>query len=100
IVGCAHAQSASNVKARYHYYSPENNGWSLSDVNAYCAAFDADKPLAWRKQYGWAAFCGTVGPTGEAACGKCLKVCEFLPSAQLFHPFITLFYYENDTIVI
>ncbi|KAM1038986.1 hypothetical protein ACFX13_034321 [Malus domestica] len=25
-------------------------------------------------RYGWAAFCGPVGPTGQDACGRCLKI--------------------------
>ncbi|VAH21654.1 unnamed protein product [Triticum turgidum subsp. durum] len=27
---------------------------------------------AWRSKYGWTAFCGPAGPTGQASCGKCL----------------------------
>lgn len=73
-LGGASAQSASNVKARYHYYSPEENKWSLDDAHAYCAPWYDSKPLSWKKAYGWAAYCGSSGPTGQAACGKCLKV--------------------------
>ncbi|KAK3118870.1 hypothetical protein QOZ80_9BG0709810 [Eleusine coracana subsp. coracana] len=25
-------------------------------------------------RYGWTAFCGPVGPTGQDSCGRCLKV--------------------------
>ncbi|RWR88869.1 pathogenesis-related protein PR-4-like protein [Cinnamomum micranthum f. kanehirae] len=70
----AEAQSASNVRATYHVYNPEQNGWDLLKVSAYCATWDADKPLEWRKKYGWTAFCGPAGPTGQASCGKCLRV--------------------------
>ncbi|XAR49217.1 hypothetical protein NMG60_11032335 [Bertholletia excelsa] len=49
-------ESASNVRATYH--STTQNS----------------KPLAWRRKYGWTAFRGPVGPTGQAACGKCLRV--------------------------
>ncbi|XP_039118712.1 pathogenesis-related protein PR-4-like [Dioscorea cayenensis subsp. rotundata] len=68
-----HAQNAV-VSATYNYYYPEKNNWDLSAVSAYCATWDADKPLEWRMRYGWTAFCGPVGPTGQASCGLCLKV--------------------------
>ena len=74
LVACAAAQSASNVRATYHYYNPEQNGWDLNAVSAYCSTWDASQPLAWRSKYGWTAFCGPSGPTGQAACGKCLSV--------------------------
>lgn len=35
---------------------------------------DADKPYDWRSKYGWTAFCGPVGPQGQEACGRCLRV--------------------------
>lgn len=70
----AAAQSASNVRATSHSYNPEQNGWDLNAVGAYCSTWDANKPLAWRRKYGWTAFCGPVGPRGQAACGKCLQV--------------------------
>ena len=67
-------ESASNVRATYHFYNPEQNGWDLNAVRAYCSTWDANKPLAWRRQYGWTAFCGPVGPRGQASCGRCLRV--------------------------
>nr|POE93831.1 wound-induced protein win1 [Quercus suber] len=67
-------ESASNVRVTYHLYNPEQNGWNLNVVSAYCSTWDANKPLAWRSKYGWTAFCGPVGPRGQAACGKCLRV--------------------------
>lgn len=67
-------QSASNVRATYHFYNPEQNGWNLNAVSAYCSTWDANKPLEWRKRYGWTAFCGPVGPRGRDSCGKCLRV--------------------------
>ena len=70
----AEAQSASNVRATYHKYNPAQNGWDLNKVGAYCATWDANKPLAWRQKHGWTAFCGPAGPTGQASCGKCLRV--------------------------
>lgn len=75
----AMAQEASNVRATYHYYRPAENNWDLGApaVSAYCATWDADKPLEWRQKYGWTAFCGPVGPTGQDACGKCLSVRMF-----------------------
>ncbi|KAH9659295.1 Barwin domain-containing protein [Citrus sinensis] len=69
----AAAQSASNVRATSHSYNPEQHGWDLNAVGAYCSTWDANKPLAWRRKYGWTAFCGPVGPRGQAACGKCLR---------------------------
>ncbi|XVF42200.1 hypothetical protein PTKIN_Ptkin01aG0341100 [Pterospermum kingtungense] len=74
LVASATAQSASNVRATYHYYNPEQNNWDLTAVSAFCSTWYADKPLEWRSKYGWTAFCGPVGPQGEEACGKCLKV--------------------------
>ncbi|CAD5176977.1 pathogenesis-related protein PR-4-like [Musa acuminata AAA Group] len=74
VAAAASAQQASNVRATYHYYYPAQNNWDLNRVSAYCATWDANKPLAWRKKYGWTAFCGPVGPTGRDSCGKCLRV--------------------------
>ncbi|KAL4200046.1 hypothetical protein AMTRI_Chr03g147740 [Amborella trichopoda] len=68
------AQSATNVRATYHVYNPEQNGWDLTRVSAYCATWDAGKSLAWRSKYRWTAFCGPVGPRGQASCGRCLTV--------------------------
>lgn len=72
--GTGGGESASNVRATYHLYNPEQNGWNLNAVSAYCSTWDANKPLAWRSKYGWTAFCGPVGPRGQASCGKCLRV--------------------------
>jgi len=74
VAATARAQSASNVRATYNIYNPAQNNWDLNAVGAYCATWDADKPLAWRQKYGWTAFCGPVGPTGQASCGLCLLV--------------------------
>ncbi|KAL5566293.1 hypothetical protein UlMin_029457 [Ulmus minor] len=73
-VATATAQSATNVSATYHYYNPDQINWDLNRASAYCATWDANKPLAWRNKYGWNAFCGPVGPCGQASCGKCLRV--------------------------
>ena len=70
----AAAQQASNVRATYHLYNPAQNGWDLNRVSAYCATWDANKPLSWRQKYGWTAFCGPSGPKGQASCGKCIRV--------------------------
>ena len=75
-------ESASNVRATYHFYNPEQVGWDLRAVSAYCSTWDADKPLAWRKKYGWTAFCGPAGPRGQASCGKCLRVTNSRTGAQ------------------
>ncbi|XP_060218193.1 wound-induced protein WIN1-like [Lycium barbarum] len=74
--------SAQNVRATYHMYNPQNVGWDLMAVSAYCSTWDANKPLAWRKKYGWTAFCGPVGPRGQASCGKCLRVTNTRTRAQ------------------
>lgn len=74
VVASAYAQSASNVRATYHLYNPQNIGWDLMAASVFCATWDASKPLAWRQKYGWTAFCGPAGPTGQAACGRCLRV--------------------------
>ena len=67
-------ESASNVRATYHNYLPEQHGWDLNAVSAYCSTWDAAKPYSWRSKYGWTAFCGPVGPRGRDACGKGLRV--------------------------
>ncbi|PON87178.1 Expansin [Trema orientale] len=82
VVSGASAQSASNVRATYHLYNPQDNNWDLLKVSAFCATWDANKPLEWRKKYGWTAFCGPVGPRGQEACGKCLKVTNTGTGAQ------------------
>ncbi|XP_020244844.1 wheatwin-2 [Asparagus officinalis] len=82
LAAAACAQQASNVRATYHYYNPAQNNWNLNAVSAYCATWDADKPLSWRQKYGWTAFCGPVGPHGQAACGKCLRVTNQATGAQ------------------
>ncbi|KAK8329001.1 hypothetical protein V6Z11_A11G289200 [Gossypium hirsutum] len=76
-------ESASNVRATYHYYNPAQNGWNLNAVSAYCSTWDANKPLAWRQKYGWTAFCGPVGPRGQASCGRCLRVTNRATRAQV-----------------
>jgi hypothetical protein len=89
--GSGGGQSASNVRATYHFYKPEQNGWNLNAVSAYCSTWDANKPLAWRSKYGWTAFCGPVGPRGQDSCGKCLKV-----SAQILgFVFCFFFFFFN-----
>ncbi|KAF3647357.1 Wound-induced protein WIN1 [Capsicum annuum] len=74
--------SAQNVRATYHLYNPQNVGWDLNAVSAYCSTWDANKPLAWRSKYGWTAFCGPVGPRGRDSCGKCLRVTNTRTGAQ------------------
>ncbi|RCV38784.1 hypothetical protein SEVIR_8G179500v4 [Setaria viridis] len=70
----AAAQQASGVRATYNYYRPQNINWDLNAASAYCATWDAGKSYAWRSKYGWTAFCGPAGPTGQASCGQCLLV--------------------------
>ena len=72
--GGGSGESATNVRATYHYYNPAQNNWDLNAVSAYCSTWDASKPYSWRSQYGWTAFCGPVGPRGQASCGRCLRV--------------------------
>ncbi|XP_042389550.1 pathogenesis-related protein PR-4-like [Zingiber officinale] len=80
--GGAMAQEASNVRATYHYYYPAQNNWDLYAVSAYCSTWDGDRPLDWRRRYGWTAFCGPVGPTGRDACGRCLRVTNTATGSQ------------------
>ncbi|WP_438794039.1 hypothetical protein [Salmonella sp. NW1113] len=74
VLGIANAQSATNVRSTYHLYNPQDIGWDYLRASVFCATWDADKPLAWRSQYGWTAFCGPVGPRGQPSCGRCLRV--------------------------
>jgi len=76
-------QSANNVRATYHLYNPQQIGWNLITASAYCATWDANKPLAWRQKYGWTAFCGPAGPRGRDSCGKCLRVSLSLQHNQI-----------------
>jgi len=70
----AAAQQASGVRATYNYYRPQNINWDLNAASVYCATWDAGKSYQWRSRYGWTAFCGPAGPTGQASCGQCLQV--------------------------
>ncbi|TVU03087.1 hypothetical protein EJB05_51415 [Eragrostis curvula] len=67
----AAAQQASNVRATFNFYRPQQINWDLNAASAFCATWDAGRPLSWRSKYGWTAFCGPAGPTGQASCGKC-----------------------------
>ncbi|XP_060667685.1 pathogenesis-related protein P2-like [Ziziphus jujuba] len=83
MVASTSAQSASNVRATYHLYNPQNINWDYNAASVYCATWDANKPLEWRRQYGWTAFCGPVGPRGQESCGKCLRVTNTRTQAQV-----------------
>ncbi|KAI3845919.1 hypothetical protein MKX03_029069 [Papaver bracteatum] len=72
VICVVNSQSAINVRATYHIYNPAKIGWNLNKAGAYCSTWDANKPLAWRKKYGWTAFCGPAGPRCQASCGKLL----------------------------
>ncbi|KAG9134218.1 hypothetical protein Leryth_027697 [Lithospermum erythrorhizon] len=73
LAATAAAQSATNVRATYHNYNPEQNGWSLYAVSAYCSTWYGDRPIEWRSRYGWTAFCHPT-PQGQAVCGRCVRV--------------------------
>uniref|UniRef100_A0ACD5VEQ8 Uncharacterized protein n=1 Tax=Avena sativa TaxID=4498 RepID=A0ACD5VEQ8_AVESA len=79
----AAAQSASNVRATYHYYNPKSINWDLYSASAYCSTWDGGRSYAWRSKYGWTAFCGPAGPRGQASCGKCLRVTNSGTGAQI-----------------
>lgn len=72
-LGAAAAQKAT-VRTTYHIYEPQKIGWDYMKAAVYCATWDADKPLSWRKKFGWTSFCGPAGPHGRSSCGRCLKV--------------------------
>ncbi|PIA45184.1 hypothetical protein AQUCO_01700610v1, partial [Aquilegia coerulea] len=72
----------SNVRATYHFYNPAQNNWDLNRVGAYCSTWDANKPVAWRQQFGWTAVCGPAGPRGQASCGRCLRVTNTYTGTQ------------------
>ena len=74
ILSLANAQSATNVRATYHLYNPQDINWDYLRASVFCATWDANKPLEFRRRYGWTAFCGPVGPRGQASCGRCLRV--------------------------
>ncbi|KAL5566049.1 hypothetical protein UlMin_029213 [Ulmus minor] len=83
MVVVASAQSASNVRATYHLYNPQNIGYDYLRASVYCATWDANKSYAFRSKYGWTAFCGPVGPRGQQSCGKCLRVTNTRTGAQV-----------------
>nr|GMC82943.1 pathogenesis-related protein PR-4 [Ipomoea batatas] len=83
MVAGAAAQSATNVRATYNIYNPQNINWDYYTASVYCATWDGNKPLEWRRKYGWTAFCGPVGPRGQDSCGRCLKVTNTATSAQV-----------------
>ncbi|CAH8306121.1 unnamed protein product [Eruca vesicaria subsp. sativa] len=60
--------------ASFNSLQPKWYNWDLNALGVYCATWDAAKPYEWRRKYSWASICGLVGPQGQAACGKCLKV--------------------------
>ncbi|XWS64708.1 hypothetical protein CRYUN_Cryun05aG0026600 [Craigia yunnanensis] len=74
LVASAAAQSASDVTAYWTDYKVTKTNWDLNAAHVFCASVDGDKPLDWRSKYGWTGYCGTVGPQGEEACGKCLSL--------------------------
>ncbi|KAF8700107.1 hypothetical protein HU200_034470 [Digitaria exilis] len=80
-MSAAAQQAAGGVTAVRNSYESSFVNWDLRAVSAYCATWDADMPLAWRQRYGWAAFCGPVGPRGEASCGRCLVVTNAVTGA-------------------
>ncbi|KAL5552098.1 hypothetical protein UlMin_002274 [Ulmus minor] len=49
-------QSASNVRATYHLYNPQNIDYDYIRASVYCATWDVNKSLAFRSKYGWTAF--------------------------------------------
>ncbi|CAN0892814.1 Pathogenesis-related protein PR-4B [Linum grandiflorum] len=67
LAAIAEGQRASNVRSTYHLYNPQKIGWDYIKASVYCATWDAKKPLAWRKKYGWTAFCGPVTNRGTRA---------------------------------
>ncbi|KAK3418371.1 hypothetical protein EUGRSUZ_H04328, partial [Eucalyptus grandis] len=82
VVASAIARSVSHVWTTYNYYNPEQIGWDLNAASAYCATWDANKPLAWCNKYGWTALSGLAGPCGQASCGQCLRVTNTRTGAQ------------------
>jgi hypothetical protein len=79
VAAMAMGQSASNVRATYHYYYPTSINWDLyTGASAYCSTWDGGRPFSWRSKYGWTAFCGPAGTRGQASCGKCLLVSTIL----------------------
>ena len=82
ILSLANAQSANNVRATYHLYNPQDINWDYLRASVFCATWDANKPIEWRRQYGWTAFCGPVGPRGQASCGRCLRVSKSPSSCE------------------
>ncbi|CAL4992166.1 unnamed protein product [Urochloa decumbens] len=77
------AQQANGVTAMVTPYSSRLAGWDLRAVGAYCATWDADKPLIWLQKYYWAAFYGPVGPQDDASCALCLQVVNEATGAQV-----------------
>ncbi|XVE89885.1 hypothetical protein DITRI_Ditri20bG0031200 [Diplodiscus trichospermus] len=56
--------------------------WDLTAASVFCATWDANRPLEWRQRNGRTSFCGPIGPQGQAACGRCLRVTNTGTGAQ------------------
>ncbi|KAL6868119.1 hypothetical protein ACP4OV_014964 [Aristida adscensionis] len=80
--GGAAAQQANGVLATYNMYNPSQINWDLRTASTFCATWDADMPIEWRRRYGWTAFCGPAGAHGEPSCGRCLQVTNRATGAQ------------------
>ncbi|RCV38138.1 hypothetical protein SEVIR_8G124900v4 [Setaria viridis] len=78
----ANAQEAHGVLATYNLYNPERINWDMRTASTFCATWNADMPLAWRKHYGWTAFCGPAGAHGQPSCGRCLLVTNMATGAK------------------
>lgn len=88
VLALVSAQSAKNVIA---YESKKfQNKVELKKWGVLCAAEDGNKSLWWLNKYGWASFCGPVGPLGIASCGKCLNVCIYLENYTFYSSYYTL----------
>jgi len=73
IVSSCEAQQASNVRETYYNYNPQNIWWDLGKASRYCATWNANQPLEWRKKYGWNSLCGPVGAHGHASTSRMEK---------------------------
>ncbi|GAB4836049.1 hypothetical protein Ancab_000966 [Ancistrocladus abbreviatus] len=64
--GGSNGQGAT-IRAMYHLYNPQENGWNLYAVSAFCSTWDGNKPHSWRSKYGWTAFYRPIGHHGQVA---------------------------------
>ncbi|GLJ39636.1 hypothetical protein SUGI_0810250 [Cryptomeria japonica] len=57
----------------FNTYDSAGRHYSIDGL--YCAAYDSNQTLEWRKEYLWTAYCDKAGqPMEPSLCGTCIQV--------------------------